>query len=376
MTISNKTNAAALGLYTAGGLFWAFLPFFVGMNVASGGLSQAQAGSLGSGYLAGFSIASLTALWWASRFSWRGLALLATLVAVSALLLLARVDGYAASLAIVCAIGVAMGTFWSIAYRIFSESASPERSFAIGIVVSYTMLALISFAVGRYIAPRFELLGASVFLGGLILLLGMLALLLPRSGATRESGTGELVWLPPLPILLALLGIVGSGFAFAAVWAFAERIGADAGLDAARISPVIASNLLASALGSVAATLLAARAGRTLPLLAGMALLLVALLALARLPGFWSYAAALAGLGFAIGFVLPYQMGNLAALDGSGRFVVLIAAAQGIGSALGPWLGGIAADAGGFGLLIAIAALAVLVSAFATLATLRAGAAS
>ena len=35
----------ALGIYTAGGLFWAFLPFFVGLQVGTGGMTQAQAGS-------------------------------------------------------------------------------------------------------------------------------------------------------------------------------------------------------------------------------------------------------------------------------------------------------------------------------------------
>ena len=54
----------ALGIYTAGGLFWAFLPFFVGLQVGAGGMTQAQAGSLGSAYLVGFSLASLTGLWW------------------------------------------------------------------------------------------------------------------------------------------------------------------------------------------------------------------------------------------------------------------------------------------------------------------------
>ncbi len=376
MQIGNRANVAALGLYTAGGLFWAFLPFFVGLNISSGGFSQAQAGSLGSGYLIGFSVTSLTALWWVSRFAWRTLALPAAVLAVSALLLLACVDGYAASLGIVCVIGVTMGIFWTIAYRIFSESANPERSFAIGIVVSYTALALVSFVIGRHIAPQFGLAGASYFLGVLILLLGLSSFLLPRGGAASDSGTGEFIWRPPAPVLLALLGILGTAFAFAAVWAFAERIGVDAGFNAARISPVIASNLLASALGSVVATVLAARGGRALPLLAGMLLLLIAVVALAQPANFWLYATAVAGLGFAIGFVLPYQMGNLAALDSANQFVVLIAAAQGIGSALGPSLGGIAADAGGLDLLIATVAAVIVVSAAMTLATLRAREAS
>ena len=68
---SQRTFAGALGIYTAGGLFWAFLPFFVGLQVSTGGLSEAEAGSLGSAYLIGFSLTSLGALWWVPRIDWR-----------------------------------------------------------------------------------------------------------------------------------------------------------------------------------------------------------------------------------------------------------------------------------------------------------------
>lgn len=363
-------HIGALGLYTAGGLFWAFLPFFIGLNISSGGFSQTQAGALGSSYLIGFSAASLTALWWVRRFNWRTLALVAAVVVIGALISLGRADSYQASLFLVCTIGVMMGSFWTIAYRIFSASSDPERSFAIGIVVSYSVLALISFVVGRYIVPQYGLPGSSYFLSALILLLGLSALFLPQGSETVDTDEGGVSLRPSLPVVLALLGLLGTGFAFAAVWAFAERIGASAGYDASQVSPVIAWNLLASALGSGAATLLGMRMGRLVPLVGGMLLMLISVSSLMQLTHFWVYAAAMAGLGFTVGFVLPYQMGNIAALDSKNQFVVLIAAAQGIGSALGPWLGGIAADTGGFRLLIGVAVAAIVASSIMILATL------
>ncbi len=369
--MSNRNLIGALGIYTIGGLFWAFLPFFVGLNISSGEFSQTQAGFLGTGYLVGFSTASLTALWWVRRCNWRSLSLIATGIVIAAFLVLAQVDNYSASLATVFAIGLMMGGLWTLAYRIFSASSDPERSFAMGILVSYTALALISYVIGRFIVPHYGLEGSSYLLGGLILILGLLALLLPVGAVADEPGQTGSAERPSLPILLALLGILGTGFAFAAVWAFAERLGIGTGFDASAISPVIASNLLASALGSVAATLLGLRFGRWIPLLVGMLVMLMSILALMQLTAFWVYASAIAGLGFAIGFVLPYQMGNIAALDSRNQFVTLIAAAQGIGSALGPWLGGAAADAGGYPLLIGVAASALVVSAIMTLLTLR-----
>ena len=292
-------------------------------------------------------------------------------IVIAALIALARIGTYPASLATVFAIGLMMGALWTVAYRIFSATSNPERSFAIGIVVSYSALALVSYVVGRFFVEQYGLAGSSYFLGALILVLGLSALLLPEGDTAEEKSEEQAHSRPSLPIVLALLGMLGTGFAFAAVWAFAERIGVSAGYDASDISPVIASNLLASALGSVAATVLGMRAGRWIPLLAGMLMMLISVLALMQFTGFPVYAAAVAGLGFAIGFVLPYQMGNIAALDSRNQFVVLIAAAQGIGSAIGPWLGGAAADAGGYRLLMVVAASALVISTIMILATLR-----
>jgi predicted MFS family arabinose efflux permease len=57
-------------------------------------------------------------------------------------------------------------------------------------------------------------------------------------------------------------------------------------------------------------------------------------------------------------------MGTLAGLDTEGRFVVLITAAQGIGSAAGPALGGVAVDMGGLQSLVIAAVVALVLGAF------------
>ena len=127
---------------------------------------------------------------------------------------------------------------------------------------------------------------------------------------------------------------------------------------------MVASNLLASAAGSVIAMVLGTRFGRRWTLLAGMALMVAAILSLSWSETYSLYAIGIVGLGFTVGFVLPYQMGTLAALDTEGRFVVLITAAQGIGSAAGPALGGAAVDAGGLQSLLIAAAVALVLGAF------------
>lgn len=366
-----RVFTGALGIYTAGGLFWAFLPFFVGLQVSAGGLTQAQAGSLGSAYLVGFSLASLTGLWWVPRFNWRVLIAAAAAIIVLCLFTLAETGSYSVSIGSVFVIGLMMGGFWTIAYRIFGASANPDRSFATGIVVAYTFLALVSYVVGQFVVPDHGLRGSAYLLGAVIVVLGFSALLVP-SGISEDPGKSTAIsYRPPLRVALALLGILATGFAFAAVWAFAERIGVAAGFDSSRISPVVATNLLASAAGSVLATVLGTRFGRRRALLVGMALMVAAIIALSWSETYWLYAMGIVGLGFTIGFVLPFQMGALAALDAEGRFVVLISAAQGIGSAAGPALGGAAVDAGGLQSLLITAVVALVIGAilFLSIAT-------
>lgn len=369
-TFSNKPPLrgfiAALGIYTTGGLFWAFLPFFVGLQISTGGLTETQAGSLGSSYLIGFSIVSLTGVWWVPRINWQLQTLVASAIIIACLWLIQAVDQYFFRLLATFVMGLMMGSFWAVAYRIFGATTNPDRSFAIGIVVSYTMLAIISYAIGQYVIPKYGFLGSVIVLSSIIGLLSISGFFIPagiRADTVHDSDSrsDSLSW----PVGLALLGLLMTGLSFAAVWAFAERIGATAGFNNTQISAVIASNLLASAAGSVVASILGVRFGRALPLMCGLILLLASVLVLTQADVFWLYGLAISGLGFCVGFVLPYQMGAISAADSAGRFVVLIGAAQGFGSALGAYLGGVAFNIGGASSLSIMAATALVVSAVA-----------
>ena len=365
----------ALGIYSAGGLFWAFMPFFVGLQITAGGMTETQAGALGSAYLTGFSIASLTAMWWVVRLNWRVLTVAGAAVIIAGLWVLQGVDAYAVRIFSVLIIGLCMGSFWAIAYRIFGAMENPDRSFAIGIVVGYTLLAAVSYVIGTFVAPEYGLTGSALLLSAIIAALALSASVLPQEPAGGiDRSSLELSYRPSVPISLALLGLLATGLAFASVWAFAERIGVAAGFDKNAISPVIAGNLLASAAGSVLATIIGAKHGRTAPLIGGMALFVLCILLLTRAELFWLYALSVSGLGFFVGFVLPYQMGAIGAADEAGRFVVLIAAAQGIGSALGAYAGGVVFNVGGAAGLSVFAAIALAVAALLFVPILKRGA--
>jgi hypothetical protein len=367
MTVLPRTSApaatgAAVAIYTAGGLFWAFLPFFLGLQADKIGLAAYQAGLLGSAYLLGFTLASISALWWASRFDWRGCVGLAVAVILVCLRELSVGRAFAAVAGACGAMGLSMGALWVVAYRIFGASPNPDRIFGLAIAISYSALAAITFLIGRWVIPTGGLPGLMAAMAGLVVILGSGVIVLPRglaTGGKTSSGEREAV----AALWAGLGGIFLFGLFFAAIWAFALRIGVVAGFSRTSVGAVLSSNLLVTGVGSSLASAVSLKSGRTLPVLVSYGVLAACAGALAHPVDFWVFAVALIGLGLGVGFCMPFQLGAISSLDEEGRFVSLIAAAQGIGSALGPLIGGVAFDAvGAFG--VGVVALIVLALSF------------
>ncbi|MBQ4856374.1 MFS transporter [Rhodanobacter sp. B2A1Ga4] len=354
---------AAIALFTAGGLFWAFLPFFIGLQEDRGGLSATQAGALGSAYLAGFTIAGLAAPWWSARMSPRGVIAAGVLLVWLGLASLARGIGYPLALAACSGIGLALGAFWVVAYRVFGATPNAERVFALAIAIGYPMLAAITFVIGHLVLPQGGLFGMTTAIALLIGLLAAAAVKLParldNTAATTHTGTGD---EKRLPLACGLAAIALFSLAFAAVWAFAERIGTQAGFGGPTVASVLSSNLLFTGLGSVGIALFGKHFGRWQVLVASYVLLAVCMAALGHAGTIAWFAFVIAGLGFGVGTGLPHQMAIVSQCDVRGRFVALIAAMQGLGTALGPLVGGAAFQVSGTTALGIVGAVALAAS--------------
>ncbi len=368
--VFSAPTMGALALYTAGGLFWAFLPFFVGLQSDMSGLTAMQAGLFGSAYLGGFTIASVTALGWAGRINWRLCVTAGVILIIIGFFALGTLTAFSGSVLACLMIGLAMGSFWVIAYRVFGASRNPDRSFGLAIGIAYSLLALITLVIGRYVIPVSGLTGMMAVIALLVIALGGAGLLVPTgiAGGTRDAA--DSVREPVAPVLSALVGIFFFGLAFAAIWTFGERIGVAAGIDKRSVGIVLSSNLLVTAVGSLLAAALGNRHGRFLPLTAAYIVLALCMIAVVHISSLGIFALALGGLGLGVGFGMPFQLATVSSLDRSGRFVILITAAQGLGTAFGPFVGGIAVDragAAGAGWV----GLAALVASFIAFAALR-----
>ena len=367
--VFSSPTGGAMALYTAGGLFWAFLPFFIGLQTDKSGLTATQAGLFGSAYLGGFTLASLSALWWTERFNWKACVVAGVTAIIAGFFALGSVGAFAADMASCLLIGLAMGSFWVIAYRVFAASQNPDRSFSVAIAISYSLLALITFVIGHYVVPVSGLRGMMTVIALLVIAFGAVGLLVPSTIVTDVRVT-QAARQPVAPVLTALIGIFFFGLAFAAIWTFAERIGLAAGLDKGSVGVVLSFNLLVTGVGSLLAAALGSRYGRFAPLTLACLVLALSMVAVTHISSLTVFALAIGGLGLGVGFGMPFQLATVSSLDRSGRFVILITAAQGLGTAFGPLAGGIAVDragAPGAGWV----ALTALVASFLAFARLR-----
>jgi len=356
--VEKRQLAAAMALYTAGGLFWAFLPFFIGLQEQAGALSSTRAGALGSAYLIGFTAISLLGPWWLRVWSGAGWTLLAMACVWLGLLTLSRTGAYPLLQAACFSVGLGMGAFWVLAFRVFGAAANPQRVFGLAVALGYAILGLTTWCIGHLILPAAGLMGITVTIGVLVGVLVLISLGLSRVGAVQtgeraghvHSREGAL-W----QLLAPLLGVVLLSVSFAAIWAFAERIGHQGGFSPEQIALVLSFNLLVTGAGSLLASMLGTRCPAWWLLLGFGALMVICDLALLGITQFPVYLLALCGLGLAVGIGMPVQLGIVARFDRQQRYVPLVAAAQGLGTAIGPALGGLAFDRGGITVLVTLA---------------------
>jgi predicted MFS family arabinose efflux permease len=364
-SIDRRAIAGAIALYIAGGLFWAFLPFFISLQTDRAGLTATAAGLLGTAYLAGFTASSVLALWWAGRVALRPAIGLAALIIAGGFWILGISQLFVLDLLACFVIGNAMGGLWVVAYRVLGLAQVPARAFAIAIGLSYPALALVTFIAGHWVIPRSGLAGVLLTIALLVGILCLGATQIPRRLAVdtgsdrRDSGRASAAGI------LALFALFFTGFAFACIWSFAAKIGASIGIDPGDVGAILSSNLLLTGLGSLVASAMVGRTRRALPLAGALGLLALCaiLLALPLTP--LLFAVALIGLGFGIGAVIPYQLAAISDADRTGALTSLIAAAQGLGSALGPPVAGLLWDGGG-PLAIASAGLLLILASFSS----------
>ena len=351
--------AALLSLLLVGSVteaIFLILPSFVGAIGDLLHLSPVRTGLLGSADLAGIALSTATGAWWLRRVSWRrtiGLAL-ALFFLLNAVCFF--VTGFYPLIGLRLAAGVAAGVAYAVALAGIVDTRSADRN--AGLLLC---MQVVFSAIGLYVADVVPAQWRLDVVYGYILAWLAPTLLIcwwtfPEDPGDRPR-SGALQWRQLAgPGVAALLGAGLYFLMIGAVWGYLEGVARGAGLTLEQTGSALSTGLILSLAGSVAATLIGVRFGRLLPLVVTALFQIGALLLLTRLGHyarptlaffwintvfqiFWSY-------------VIPYFIIVFNDVDESGRFVAFYGTASHLMLAVGPYVGALLIEDGGYTLLL------------------------
>jgi predicted MFS family arabinose efflux permease len=369
-------GVTALGVI--GSIVFLLLPMLIGAFTENLSLSATQVGLLGSADMTGMFIAAVVATAWIRRYNWRVVAALACGLLIICHLLSGVVQVFVPLFLIRVFAGFAGGSLMSIALTSLGDTRHPDRFFALFIAGQLTLGGL-----GLWLFPgllaRFGLSGvfsalAVVVLGAMLLIpfISQQGRKIERAApsATTSGATGRIL----LPGVMALFACFIFNLGIMSIWAYLERMGNAAGLQAGFIGSTLAVSLFGALFGALLAAMIENRFGRVMPLIVTVAVQGVALLLLS---GELSRNAFLVGVMlFAFGWNFPvaYQLAITVSIDVRGRLVVLFLSAVKLGYAVAPVIAAQLIMMGrGYTPVISLAAACLVTSAiiFVALAVLK-----
>ena len=358
---------AILGVTTLGvigSIVFLLLPMLIGAFTENLSLGAQQVGLLGSADMIGMSIAAVLATVWIRSCNWRAVAALACGLLILCHVLSGFVQAFVPLFLIRVAAGFAGGSLMSIALTSLGDTRRPDRFFALFVAGQLALGALGLWLFPAFLA-QFGLRGVFSALAAVVGGAALFIPFIPQQGRKIEpAAPSESHNRTMLPGVMALLACFIFNLGIMAVWAYLERMGHAAGLDASFIGRTLSLSLVAALVGALLAAAVEDRFGRVMPLIITV---VVQTLALLLLSGDLSRDAFLAGVmlfAFAWNFPVAYQLAITVSMDVSGRLVVLFLSAVKLGYAIAPAVAAqLIARGDGFFPVMVLGALAFLASA-------------
>lgn len=338
------------------------VPVTLGAAVDGRGLDEGEVGdALGA---AGFFyvLVVLTSPLWIARWSWRRVCGVALAVAVLAPLALAATSSYPTYVAPQIALSASLGLLFPPIMAALASASEPDKKFGLALLLQSVLGAAMIYVLKAWVAPAGGYEGVYGVLASYTVL-GLLVLpWIPRGVEARSVSDREtpprphLVWLGLAALAVYLMTV--NGFS-----SYSERFGEHAGMRGALIAGALAFGVLLSAAGSAVVAVVGDRFGRVRPLIVSLA---AALLAYGLLLGPQTEATFLLAIclvNVTFGITTAYAYGTVAAVDTSGRYTGLMAAAAGVGTAIAVTLLGRIIVGHGYGAFIGALAVISVVAA-------------
>ncbi len=357
--------AAALIVSAIGALYYNLLPLYLGVAQDYRGLDNREIGLLSSAFFLGYNIVTISAFFWVRNVSWSMVVAIATPIAAISLYAGTLFPGYVLLLLATMIAGSAFAALYAIGTVIIGDTSNPARWYGIKIAVEACAGAILLLVLPGTTIARWGFDGAVFGMIIFMILLSPFLFWIPKRG-NKGQDDAAVISAIRAPQSVFIIGTLLATLLFfsvaSAMWAFVERIGAQGGYDPEIIGALLSVTLIFALLGSILAAVLGGRFGNTKPYAVGGVIFLMSLYVLNSVDVFAQYAIGSCLLTFAIGFMLPNAITEIAELDVDGRYVVLSVPAIGIGAMIGPGIAGVLSQFGNFQPLLIFGAVTLIIS--------------
>lgn len=358
-TDSSKAIAASIAVAVVGWAVFMGLPILVGALVEFRGFSEEQVGYLASADLGGMFISSIIVSLRISRMDRRFWVATGIFIAIVADVMAIYSYEFWPMLSVRIVAGIGAGLCYSIALANLAATTNNARNFSylIFTLVTVNFLELYSLEV---ISDHWGVSGIFVSFIAINVLCLFAYPYLPRgkfaSDHMASKSEAEFVvtnrhlaepapavshqYNLPLLSMLCLTAIACFYIMIGAFWAYIERMGVTAGFDDNFIAAALSITTLLSLAGCYVAYSLSKVQGQSKPLIAAPIVIAVILIWLGLHTVAFTFVAVLMIYQLLWNGVDIFQLGTLANIDHSGRFIALVPAAQGVGQTVGPSMAG------------------------------------
>lgn len=332
------------------------------------GLEAGQIGFLFSAELAAMSLATIPAYYWQARWSWKAVALSASLLFIAANLASAFASGFAALIVLRFLSALGGGTLMVIGLASVVLSTQRDRVYGLWVCGQ-----LVLGAIGLWVLPGlFAKFGLAALYVGLAVLMAFALPLVRCYPASLTTSTIEGQATRPsgnrMRATIGILGLLGFYIGLSGVWTFIGQIAAASGISPANAGQLLSIATVMGIVGCLAATGIGNHIPRSLSLFLGYALMLASIFLLIGTPGMFRFAIAAFTFKFVWTFVLPFILGTLSDQDRDGRLMNTANLVIGGGLAIGPAIAGqLVEGSGGFTSLLGFSAFATALSFVAIL---------
>lgn len=356
--------AVMLAFLATAGLFYVnIMAAIVDGLVAGLGLSDEQAGQVGSANIYGAALGALAAVFLVKRWPWRRMAWTCLVILIAVDIASIWISSFEVLLPVRLAHGIVGGVLTGTAFAVIARTAKPDRTFGMLLFVQFGLGGL-AVMVLPPLAPVFGtqalFIALALFSIATLLMLPFLADYPPRQ--TDKQAAGRIDW-PPLALTYVAIFLFQA--ANMGLLAYIIRLGISYGLDRSYVSTALGLATWVALAGPFLVMVCGLRFGRFWLLGASMFLTFAgtALFHFSGDPA--AYMIANCGTGITWGFVIAYLFGMTAEFDAAGRASAFAGFVSKMGLASGPMIAGaiLGGDAG-FGVLVNVAIVGLAISLF------------